>query len=636
MKTILIIAFLVYSPDKAIWAQESSATQETHGRQKDAGPAPSETVDTVYPQVEAYADNNAGYAGFSIGNLWDAYTLGFRTGAIRGGPMSWSPFTAAIVAGEYAGENLTLKGQATFGGASMNLSKNDPAAPLQFGRSLMTAGLGLNGSYLSRVAKDIVLGPYLGADLFWAFQDTATDGIGGGSDKMPSQNPIEFNAGIAAGSDISANTRLKGITGVNFDVTNADNFRNRTPSGMPNKSVTVQNLSANVAVEQKFGDSTLTAGAQGNIGLNQPYTNLRPYVAYSDPNIGVAGAGHFQWSRDAFAPNEQGGGLRTSLNVADWFIVGSWAGAKRVSFPGASADTDRIAFETGLSFSGQWEHKERAKTIRMETRTRSEGKSSQAPGQDPWALNEKVWNFAKSSEFNNMFYQVLEISKDHDEFVGALSRGCEGIMPGRQSLCVLAVAATLTRYAMKNNYNHKENDGVLNTNSVDEIFDSWSLSYQDGAQRPVLVCTGAAQLAVKTANMMGEIMGIPIEARAVSVFGTEVGHSVPVIRTQEHGLVIVDWGRILQPPQKTADPKEIAAWYQKNNGSPSIHHDLRCKDGSHCYYFSSEEGRVINQALNFHNLPQNPQNAIWNDFDDQRGMRAVESVEDDLDRQLNR
>jgi len=210
------------------------------------------------------------------------------------------------------------------------------------------------------------------------------------------------------------------------------------------------------------------------------------------------------------------------------------------------------------------------------------------------------------------------------DFLGAYNPGSE--------MGILAAAAEFTRLFGENNYNKDWNPP--NLDSLDDIYSRSRGTYLNGGKDPILVCYGAAQYAAFMAEELGRRYGIPIQASGVTVRvpqanGSDAGHAVAAIKTQEHGIVFVDWGRLI--PTHTFNTGRALRVYQALVGVPAINHQITDPNqgGRHVGYLFTEEGKLYVRALTFHGELETPETAKLFQ-DDPRGDRLGEQRYKDM------
>lgn len=219
---------------------------------------------------------------------------------------------------------------------------------------------------------------------------------------------------------------------------------------------------------------------------------------------------------------------------------------------------------------------------------------------------------------------LIAKSETLKDFLGAYHPGSE--------LGILAAASEFTRLFSEHNYNKDWNPP--NLDSVDDIYSRARGSYLNGRQDPILVCYGAAQYAAFLAEELGRRNGIPIQASGVTVRvptanGSDAGHAAAAIKTAEHGIVFVDWGRLI--PTHTFNTGRALRVYQALVGVPSINHQITDPNqgGRHVGYLFTEEGKLYIRALTFHGELETPETAKLFE-DDPRGDRVGEQRYKDL------
>lgn len=205
---------------------------------------------------------------------------------------------------------------------------------------------------------------------------------------------------------------------------------------------------------------------------------------------------------------------------------------------------------------------------------------------------------------------AIAASPTLDGFLGAYKPGDEA--------GVLAAVSELTALFDRYNYNTREG-AVRNLDSVGEIYGRARQSYLSSSKDPTLVCLGAAQSAAAIAVELGRRNGVPLAASAITVEvadadGRRSGHATAAVKTREHGIVFVDWGRMI--PTYTFDTRRALALYQALVGMPAVMHEVTDPDrnGRHVGYLFTEEGKAYVRALTFHGeLARPPLGELFDD-----------------------
>ncbi|MBI4370219.1 MAG: hypothetical protein HY547_08325 [Elusimicrobia bacterium] len=606
-------------------------------------PAASTSNDGWRTVSEAYSDDHAlyGQATF-LGGMEDAFVLGFRSGVVSGAgllggqdiplsPLATSPFMSVMSSGRFSRGNFQGSLQASGGYAGLDLKQGYEEKTKDVYRGMLLGGVTFHGSYLARLSESVVAGPYIGGDLYGAYFTKNSDATSSSNgDEFPwtyrTQDATDYSAGLAAGARVAPGINFKALTGLTMDWTSSDPYRN--VSDQPTLGVQFPSLLSNLYLEQSLGrrkQSTLTTGVQANMGLRSPVSDLRPYASLETPWGEIGAAGHFQKSLDPFAPNEAGGGGRVMARPIKGVDIGLWGSGKIKSWPETAAEWNTTEFAGGLQIQGTLGPKG-SDQARMTVRRSFSSASNDQETIDPWALHKKIQEMWIPETALPML-DALEASETYEEFIENA--------PGDTTDELLLYMSRFTTVMQERNYNLNEDEGVYNENTMQGVYDGLRDSYLEIEDNPVLVCIGAAQFAAQMINDFAHKHDLDIQARAAGVFSS-LGHAITLIRTPEYGMIALDWGTIVSPPQPTMDPEITLRWYERLVGSIALHHAIRDEEGLPLIEIETQEGRIIRQVLTFRNRPKSVQNDIWDDYDNQRGLRAMEKVQDDLDQKLKK
>ncbi len=370
------------------------------------------------------------------------------------------------------------------------------------------------------------------------------------------------------------------------------------------------------------GDSTLVPG--GEIGaeyardttagraavgvdttLQRADFGIRPYLKLETGKLSMMLAAEARRSRDAFYPDSNGAAAAVSYAPVDGLRVGVQAKVARLQYPMAPAPVMDTEVMANLSIDvGRVFHSDTYR--RLTSRTPA---ARYVPAYSD-AINARMPDAADQARFAS----ALAASPTLEDF--AKNYGLRSIDD------VLAAASMLTS-TLSSDYNYNEGHPP-NVAGADNLYAAMRRDYLAGKTDPLTVCIGAAQLAAD----MARAANIPLEASAMTVQvpgagKPSEGHAVAAIKTQQYGIVFVDWGRLT--PTYTWDTKQALAIYQGLQGVPSLFHEVTAgTDGSHVGYLFTEDGKKIVRGMSaLGDLPASDLQRLFDD-DPRGGPMTIE------------
>lgn len=405
----------------------------------------------------------------------------------------------------------------------------------------------------------------------------------GGAGKYGGDMMVEANVGTAWLKRSGAH-ELSLFGDVAFEAAQKKLYRNELDFEL------VPSAKAGAEYALNVGPSRYLAGVEA--GKSRADSMLRPYIGVERDRLGAILAAEFREGDGRFYPDSKAVAARVNAQLSDSLKLG-------VS---ARHETSRYAM---------------APSAENDTRVMAE--LSWSPSSKLVVQSAKTWAARREVEYEQRKQEELQ-TKASDAATQAQVRAMIAASPTlpdfykayqpKSSLGVLAAVAEMTR--LFNQYNYNNNEGSPpNLQSVDEIYSRARQSYLNSSSDPTLVCLGAAQFAAAAAEELGRRNGVPIQATGVSMEvsdanGKQSGHAVAAVKTQEYGIVFVDWGRVT--PTYTWDTEKALRLYQALGGQPAMFHQITdpSRDGRHVGYLFTEEGKLLVNNLTFHDEARKP------------------------------
>ncbi|MEK7858796.1 MAG: hypothetical protein AAB320_06595 [Elusimicrobiota bacterium] len=319
---------------------------------------------------------------------------------------------------------------------------------------------------------------------------------------------------------------------------------------------------------------------------------IRPYLGLEGRDASVLLAGEFRKSSNAFYPDSTGAALSVQTRPAKDLMLGVSARYESQRFAMAPAPVD----DTKVTMDLTWTISEKA--VLQSAKAWGTRKKEEYSAEKERRLNAAE----KASPQRDEVKALIRASPTLNDFLKAYKPG--------DSMGVLTALSEFT--ALFSRYNYNDNEGSPpNLDSVDAIYQRARGSYLSGKDDPTLVCLGAAQYAAFMAEEMGRRAGVQIQASATTVKvadeqGRSSGHAVAAVKTQDHGIVFVDWGRLI--PTYTFDTERAFRVYQALVGVPAMFHQITDpnQNGRHVGYMFTEEGKLYVNNLTFHGETAKP------------------------------
>lgn len=341
------------------------------------------------------------------------------------------------------------------------------------------------------------------------------------------------------------------------------------------------------------------AGLEGQ--TRRADSSVRPYVGIEKNGMAALLATEFRKSKDPFYPDEKAlaASVRTQVTDSLRLDVTARYSSQQYSMAPGPENSTRVTAELTWTPDAQ-----------LVVRSARSAAARQAREFDAYKQQELQAQAAASATQEDIRALIAASPTLGDFYKAYKPNG---------SLGVLAATAEFTR--LFSQYNYNENEGSPpNLQNVGDIYSRARQSYLSGNGDPTLVCLGAAQFAAAMAIELGRLNGIPIEATGVTMNtsdlnGKQAGHAVAAVKTQEYGIVFVDWGRVT--PTYTWNTEKALRLYQALGGQPALFHQITdpTRDGRHVAYLFTEEGKLLVNNLTFHGEAAKP--AVGRLFEDE-------------------
>jgi len=589
-------------------------------------PKPSETIES---DLHLKLEDHQIEAGIGV-KLWNAVRLGTRTGFVTaagsflGGPpipyatLKPSLYTTQSAQAGYQGKKLDTTLRLTFGAMEMN-SEQSLTAPGVRSRSFqqMVRAESAYGDVIGifPVAEKAALAAFVGAEAWEFHADNA-------------EHSMEMNAGSALATRVGQSSVFRlTLQGTAF-LAKADSFQNVRASGHWNGAIRPGQLQAGADYTTTIGGNKLRLGVDAIHASS--YDRLIPQASLSNSNGAVSLQGELTKSRNVWFPNSHGVSGRAVVPVKDFDI--SLEG-KIIQQQAVDFDRGDFAFQAvgGLAWTpgkSDIAAKTRAQRVLAQEDTRY-------PSRSP------IDTFlSQSSSYNEgRLKNDLKKSRDFQSFARNIN--------ANSVEDIITAVAVITYSQVQLDYNFDEHKGALNVDNSEKLYKRWKESFISQNKDPILVCIGAAEFASELVNAWGRLRGINITAAPISVVKTRATdplgdttygmHSVPAIRTQEYGIVFVDWGQII--PTQTLDTRAALQMYQATQGVPTTIHYLGNPNerGQTSDVIFSPESEVLLDAVTLHGDPDVSHGDIQTSpYDGPRGSQITRTrALDALDRALN-
>jgi hypothetical protein len=331
--------------------------------------------------------------------------------------------------------------------------------------------------------------------------------------------------------------------------------------------------------------------------------SIRPYLGLETDKVKALLGAEWRVSKNDFYPSSNAVAASIHGRAARDLMVGIGARYESKRFSMAPGPVDGLKITADLTWTPGGE------AIVRSAKSWGKGRKEEYDARKQQALNAAVTDAQRAD-----IRALIAASPTLRDFLAAYKPS--------SSLGILAAASEFTNLFSQYNYNNTEGKPE-NLDSLDAIYRHARQSYLTSTADPTLVCLGAAQFTAALAEELGRRSGIPIEATAITVKvpnaqGIAEGHAVAAVKTLDHGIVFVDWGRLI--PTYTFDTERAFRVYQALVGVPALFHEITDpnRNGRHVGYLFTEEGKLYVNNLTFHGeLPKSELGKLFED--DPRG-----------------